>query len=30
MFADIISMHNRNVKHAHTIEFDKANLLAML
>ena len=30
MFADIMSMHNRNVKHAHTIEFDKANLLAML
>ena len=21
-FADVMSMHNRNMKHAHTIEFD--------
>ena len=30
MFADIMSMHNRNMKHAHTIEFDYTNVLAML
>ena len=22
LFADVMSVHNRNVKHAHTIEFD--------
>ena len=22
LFADIISVHNRNMKHAHTLEFD--------
>ena len=22
MFADVMSMHNRNMNHAHTIEFD--------
>ena len=22
LFADIMSMHNRNIKHAHPIEFD--------
>ena len=27
---DVMSMHNRNMKHAHAIEFDKTNLLAML
>ena len=30
LFADIMSMHNRNMKHACTIEFDYKNLLAML
>ena len=30
MFADVMNMHNRNMNQAHTIEFDKANLLAML
>ena len=30
LFADIISVHSRNMKHAHAIEFDKLNLLAML
>ena len=30
MFADIMSMHNRNMKHACAIEFDYTNLLAML
>ena len=30
MFADVMSMYNRNMKHAHAIEFDYTNLLAML
>ena len=30
LFADAISVHNRNMKHPHAIEFDKTNLLAML
>ena len=30
MFADVMSMHNRNMKNACAIEFDKTNLLAML
>ena len=30
LFADIMSMHNRNMKHTHAIEFDQTNLLAML
>ena len=30
LFADVISVHNRNVKHARAIEFDETNLLAML
>ena len=30
LFADIMSMHNGNMKHTHTIEFDYTNLLAML
>ena len=30
LFADIISVHNGNMKHAPTIEFDYTNLLAML
>ena len=30
LFADIMSVHNRNMKHAHAIEFDYTNLLAML
>ena len=30
LFADIMSVHNKNMKHAHTIEFDYTNLLAML
>ena len=30
MFADVMSVHNRNMKHARTIEFDLKNLLAML
>ena len=30
MFADVMSVHNRNMKHARTIEFDEINLLAML
>ena len=30
LFADIMSMHNRNMKHARAIEFDYKNLLAML
>ena len=29
-FADVMSVHNRNMKHARTIEFDYTNLLAML
>ena len=28
--ADIMNVHNRNMKHARTIEFDDTNLLAML
>ena len=28
MFADVMSVHNRNMKHARTIEFDEINLLA--
>ena len=30
LFADIMSMHNRNMKQACTIEFDYKNLPAML
>ena len=30
LFADVMSVHNRNMKHAHAIEFDLTNLLAML
>ena len=30
LFADVISMHNRNMKHARAIEFDWTNVLAML
>ena len=30
MFADVMSVHNRNMKHAREIEFDQTNLLAML
>ena len=30
LFADIMSVHNRNMKHASAIEFDDTNLLAML
>ena len=30
LFADVMSMHKRNMMHAHTIEFDWTNLLAML
>ena len=30
LFADVMSMHNRNMKHVCTIEFDYTNLLAML
>ena len=30
LFADVMNMHNRNMKHARTIEFDDTNLLAML
>ena len=30
LFADIMSVHNRNMKHARAIEFDYKNLLAML
>ena len=26
----VLSMHNRNMKHTHAIEFDQTNLLAML
>ena len=29
-FADVVSVHNRNVKHARATEFDYRNLLAML
>ena len=28
-FADIISVHNQNMKHASAIEFDYTNLLAI-
>ena len=27
LFADVMSMHNRNMKHAHAMEFDYTNLL---
>ena len=30
LFADVMSVPNRNMKHAHAIEFDQTNLLAML
>ena len=30
LFADVMSVHNRNMKHAHAIEFNLTNLLAML
>ena len=30
LFADVMNVHNRNMKHARAIEFDYANLLAML
>ena len=30
LFADVMSVHNRNMKHSRTIEFDNTNLLAML
>ena len=30
LFADVISMYNRNMKHARAIEFDWTNVLAML
>ena len=30
VFADVMSVHKRNMKHARTIEFDYTNLLAML
>ena len=30
LFADVMSVHNRNMKHARTIEFDYTNLLTML
>ena len=30
LFADVMSVHNRNKKHTCTIEFDYTNLLAML
>ena len=30
LFADVMSVHNRNMKHARAIEFDRTNLLAML
>ena len=30
LFADVMSVYNRNMKHAHAIEFDYTNLLAML
>ena len=30
LFADLMSVHNRNMKHACVIEFDYINLLAML
>ena len=30
LFADVISAHNGNMKHAHASEFDYMNLLSML
>ena len=30
VFADVMSVHNRNMKHARALEFDKTNLQAML
>ena len=30
LFADVMSVHNRNMKHARAIEFGYTNLLAML
>ena len=30
LFADVMSVHNRNMKHTRAIEFDYTNLLAML
>ena len=30
LLADVMSVYNRNMKHAHGIEFDWTNLLAML
>ena len=30
LFADVMSVHNRNMKHARAIEFDYTNLLTML
>ena len=30
LFADVMSVHNRNMKHAHAIKFDETNLRAML
>ena len=30
LFADVMSVHTRNMKHARAIEFDQTNLLAML
>ena len=30
LFADVMSVHNRNMKHARAIEFDYTNLLAVI
>ena len=30
MFADVVSVHNRNMKHTRETEFDQSDLLAML
>ena len=30
LFADVMSVHNKNMKHARATEFDQTNLLAML
>ena len=30
LFADVISVHNGNMKHAHATEFDYTNLLAVI
>ena len=30
LFADVMSVHNRNMKHARATEFDYTNLIAML